>query len=328
MPDLKLKVKNKKMIIHLLLFIVSCIILFGSGTLLVKSLEKIARFLHITEYTAAFIIMAIATSLPELFVAITSGIEKDPAISLGNIMGANILDLTIVTGLIIIASRGIKVKSKTTRKDSLLMFIPLLLLLVLFFIGNSLSRIDGAILIIVFFIFSYHLIKERKKEFKEKLENNVGRYKIVFQSMLFVVLLAVMFFSSKFVVHYAILISNDLKLPTLMIGLFLISIGTVLPELTFGIAAALNNKGEIALGDQIGTIVVNSTLIIGVAALVYPIITDILLFMISAVFLIVFAFIFITFFHTGRELYVIEGIALILLYLLFTFVEFYIKMMA
>lgn len=323
----KTKAKLTMLVLNFLFFVISCVVLFGSGILLVKSLENIARFLRIAEFTAAFIIMAVATSLPELFVGIFSAIEKTTSISLGNIVGATILDLTLVTGLIIIASRGIKITSKATKRDALFILIPLSLLLVLFFIGNSLSRVDGAILVAVFFIYSYLLIKERKKEFKEKLEDKVNRYKAVFQSMAFIILLAIMLFSAKFVIHYAILLSSDLKLPPIMIGLFLISIGTVLPELTFGIAAALKNKGEVALGDQIGTIVTNSTLIIGIAALIYPVTTNVLLFMISAAFLIVSAFIFVTFFQTGKKLYVIEGIALILLYLLFVFVEFYVKLM-
>jgi cation:H+ antiporter len=310
-------------IINFLFFALFCIVLFASGVVLVESLSKIARFLRITEFTAAFIIMAIATSLPELFVGISSALEKSPLLSLGNIIGANILNLTLVTGLIILASRGLKIKSKETKKDALLMLIPVAALIILSFIGNSLSRIDGAILVCMFFIYSYRLIKKRKQEFKEKLENEIKRYEIVINSMLFVVSLLLMFYSSKLVVHYAILLSQALKVPTIVIGLFLISIGTVLPELTFGISAALKNKGEMALGDQIGTIVVNSTFIIGIVAIIQPITTSMIIFMISAAFLLFSAFIFATFFQVSRKLYVIEAIALIFLYLLFVFVEVY-----
>jgi len=315
------------MILNLLFFVLSCLVLFGSGALLVKILENIARFLRITEFTAGFIIMAIATSLPEMFIGISSAISKNPSLSLGNVIGANILDLTLVTGLIILAARGIKLKSKETKRDSLFMLIPIILLLILSFIGNSLSRVDGIILILVFFVYSYILVKKRKKEFKEPLHDHIKKYSIVFQSMLFIVLIGIMLISSRFVVHYAKLLSIDLNLPPITIGLFLISIGTVLPELTFGISAALKNKGEMALGDQIGTIVVNSTLIIGITAIICPITTKALLFMISAAFLIVSAFLFATFFQTGGKLYVIEGIALILLYLLFVFIELYIRLL-
>lgn len=310
--------------LNLLFFILFCTVLFGSGALLVKSLAKIAYFLHITEYTAAFIIMAIATSFPELFVGITSAISKNPALSFGNIIGANILDLTLVTGIIILAGRGIKIRSKKTKKDSLFMLLPVILPLILFLIGNSLSRIDGVILLLTFLGYSFYSVK-RRKEFQKPLKDKVKRLEVVFQSAFFIVFLVIMFFSANYVVHYASLLSIDLALPPIMIGIFLISIGTVLPELTFGVAAALNKKGDMVLGDQIGTVVTNSTLILGITALIYPITANFALFIISAAFLVVSAFLFATFFQTGSKLYVIEAITLILLYALFIFIEFYIK---
>lgn len=298
--------------------------LFGSSALLVKSLEKIAYFLHISEYTAAFIIMSIATSLPEFFIGITSAIAKNPALSLGNIIGANILDLTLVTGIIILAGRGIKIRSQKMKKDSLFMLLIVILPLILFLIGGSLSRIDGAILLFTFIGHSFYLVKRRKK-FQKPLKDKVKRFEAAFQFAFFIVLLVIMFFSASYVVHYASLLSVDLALPLIMIGIFLISIGTVLPELAFGVTAALKKKGDMALGDQIGTIVANSTLILGITALIYPITVNFTLFMIGAAFLVGSAFLFAIFFHTGSKLYAIEAITLILLYALFLLIEFYIK---
>jgi len=157
------------LLLNLLFFVLSCIVLFGSGMLLVKTLENIAKFLRITEFAAAFIIMAIATSLPELFVGISSAISATPALSLGNIVGANILNLTLIMGLIVLAARGIKIKSREVKRDSFFMFFFIILLLILFFVDNSLSRADGIILVVLFFVYCYELLKRRKKEFKEHL---------------------------------------------------------------------------------------------------------------------------------------------------------------
>lgn len=311
---------------NLLLFILSAVILFSSSSLLVRALEKVARFLRITEFTAGFIIMAIATSLPELFVGVSSAIEKAPALSLGNIIGANILNLTLVTGMIILVSRGAKIKTRQTKKESVYMLGLAILPLILFMIDGKLGRIDGIILITTFCAYIYHLIKKRK-EFKTQLEDKISRYGAVFNTSLFMVLLIIMFFSAKFIVHYGKLLAIDMNLPPIMIGFFLISLGTVLPEMTFGIIATLKSKGEMAIGDQVGTIVVNSTLILGVVSLITPITANVTLFMIGAAFLIVSGFLFTTFFHIGYKLYIIEGIALILIYLLFVFVEFFTKSM-
>ena len=310
--------------LNLLYFVLSCIVMVFAGTFLIKNLTKIARFLLITEFAAAFIIMAVATSLPELFIGITSALAKNPALSFGNVMGANILNLTLITGIIILVARKIEIKSKKIRRDAFFTSLIILLPIILFLIGNKLSRYDGAILLAVFFMYSYRLIKQRKK-FKKKLEDRVKRKEIVLTTFLFILFLFVLFFSAKFVVHYASLLVFDLKLPAIMIGLFLVSFGTTLPELIFGVRAAQLKHADMSLGDQLGTMIANSTLVLGVAALIYPIEVAFAPFMISAIFLFVTGFLFVTFVESGRKLDTREGISLILLYIFFVIIEFYVR---
>jgi cation:H+ antiporter len=268
--------------------------------------------------------MAVATSIPELFVGITSALEKNPALALGNIMGANILDLTIITGIIILLGRGVKIKTRKIKKDALYMSLILILPIILFLIGNSISRIDGLILIGVFCLYAYRLLKRRKK-FTKAVEDHIRRREIVINIFLFIASIVVLFLSSRFVVHYATLLSVDLNLPSIMVGLFLISIGTTLPELTFGVRAVQLGHSEMALGDQIGTIIANTTLILGVTALIYPIHAEFILFVIGAIFMILVGFLFATFSESGSKLDIKEGISLILLYIFFVIIEFYMK---
>lgn len=313
--------------LNLIYFALACIALILSGTWLVKTLTKISRFLRITEFAAAFIIMAIATSLPELFVGITSALEGTPAIALGNIIGANILDLTIVSGIIILLGRGIKVKSRKIKRDSVYMSLILLLPLALFMINNSISRIDGAILVGVFALYSYRLLKRRAK-FTKPVEDHIKRKDVVISIFIFIFSIVALFFSSKFLVHYASLLSIELSLPPIMVGLFIISIGTTLPELTFGARAVMLGHGEMALGDQIGTVIANTTLIIGITAIIYPITAHFIFFVIGAIFMLLVGFLFVTFTESGSKLDVKEGISLILLYIFFVIIEFYIKTIA
>jgi len=104
-------------LVELSLLLFWCVVLAVSGSFLVKSLTKISKFLRLEEFSVGFIIMAIATSVPEIFVGISSAIAKNPSISLGNIIGSNIVDLTLVGGIIILLSSGrkIKIKSKEIR---------------------------------------------------------------------------------------------------------------------------------------------------------------------------------------------------------------------
>ena len=303
-------------------FLLACAVLVSSGSFLVKTLAKISEFLRISEFAAASVIMAVATSLPELFVGVNSAISQNPALSLGNVIGANILDLTLVLGIIIITARGIKVK-KVAKADSLWMTGIVILPLLLFFIGNSLSRIDGLILILIFLIYSIRTLKRRHKG--KRLKDNLGRYEVLNNFSIFSISLITLFFSAHFLVKYASNIAGHFGLPPVIVGLFIISIGTTLPELTFGVRAAMLKHGDMALGNQVGTVIINSTLILGVVALIYPITANFPAFLISSVFLIIISFIFITLVSSGRSLSIKAGIFLILIYLFFMIVEFYIQ---
>jgi cation:H+ antiporter len=108
-------------------------------------------------------------------------------------------------------------------------------------------------------------------------------------------------------------------------GLFLISFGTTLPELVFESRAVLMGHSEMALGNLIGTVIVNSTLVLGITSLIQPITADFLLFITAGVFMLIVAFLFATFTESGNRLDIKEGISLILLYAFFVMIEFYVR---
>lgn len=308
----------------LIYFSLTLIVLIISGVYLVKSLNKIAKFLRISEFSAAFIIMAFATSIPELFVGVSSAISKNSALSMGNIIGANILNLTLILGIIVLVNGDIKLKSQKMGKDIYFMLIAIILVIILYIIGKSLSRIDGIILILFFGLHVYNVFKKRKK-YTKKIKNGKEQTKKFYWLLIFLLALVALFISSNFVVKYSASLALDLKLPEIVIGLFLISIATTLPELVFGVSAGQLKHKEMALGDQVGTIITNSTFVLGIVAIISPIRVEFNNFLISSIFMFISAFIAITFISTGRKLEKIEGISLILIYVFFIIIEFFIK---
>ncbi len=315
------------LLVNLVLFIFFGVIIMFSGTYLVKSLIKIANFLKISEFTAAVIIMALATSIPEFFVGISSAISGNPSLSLGNIIGANIMNLTLITGIFVLMSNGIKFKERRISKDSFYMALILLLIVILYIIGRSLSRIDGAILILVFLFNSYRIIKKRKKT-GETLNHRGGRFErkeIVLTVLIFCAALVILFVSARYIVKYGTLLAVDLQLPSIMIGLFLLALATTLPELVFGLRACKMGHPEMSIGDQIGTIIVNTTLIIGLVALIRPIKAEFIPTIIAGVFMFIAAFIFMTFVESKKKIEISEGVALIMLYIFFVIIEFFLK---
>lgn len=306
--------------LNLAYFIIACAFLAISSIALVKLLRKIAILLHITDFAAAFIIMGAATSLPELFVGITSAIAKKPSLSFGNILGANLLDTTLVLGLIIIAARKIKVKEKGIGRDSIAMLFMAMLPIILFFIGNSISRLDGAILLLSYIAYAYIIAKTRKRKKNKSERKELG--KAIPSIILFIACLIALFISANAVVKYSSAIADDFNIPLIVIGIFLISFGTTLPELSFGISSALLKHGEMGLGDQIGTVIFNSTFIVGITALIYPISAAFAPFIVASSFLLVSSLVTVVIMRDGKNLGIKEGLFLVLIYILFAILSF------
>jgi len=315
---------NYELILNLFYFFISCSILIISGAWCVRSLTHIAETLRLSKFFTAFILMAFATSIPELFIGITSALKGKSSIALGTIIGSNILDLTLIAGITIIIVKGIKVKDKGIHKNAWWMCGIALLPVILFIIGGELSRIDGIILLITFFSCIYFMYKQHKHVAKSmKQEKHV--YHKILSPFIFLFSLFILYVSADKTVFYASNIAVYFYLPEILIGLFIISLGTSLPELVFETKAVLTGFQEMALGDLIGSVVTNSTLVLGVTALIYPISANLIIFLTSSVFMLVITFLFATFLETNNGFSWKEGVALILMFLLFILLELTVK---
>lgn len=314
------------MIINLVIFIVACLILVKSADWLVGSLTKISEYFKLSEFVIGFIIMALATSVPELLVGVTSALEEKPLLGLGTVIGSNIIDLTLVIGVAVLLGKGIKLREKTIRRDIFYMMLITSLPIILMFLGNGLSKVDGLILLFFFLFYMWRVFKQ-KRRFK-KIIDHVTREEFTLSTFGFLMSLALLFFSAELVVRFGSLISAELGLPTILVGLFAVAIGTSLPELTFEARGVLAKHEEMIMGDIVGSVVMNTTLVLGVMILLSKeaiIMESPLIFFSSAAFMVIIAFIFMTFAESERGFSWNEGISLILLYAFFMIIEFYIK---
>lgn len=311
------------LVVDLSVFIVSCAVLIFLGGLLVRSLTKLASFLRVGDFVIATLIMAVSTSLPELFVGISSALAGTPAIALGNVIGSNIADLTLVAGIVALLGRGLKVSHRAIKKDAYLMVIIAVLPIVLMGLGRQLSRVDGIILVSVIVLYFAHLIGKKRKlrDFREE----VSRWGVIGHLIVFLAALPLLFLASKYVVESGTALAFDLALPAMFVGLFFLAIGTSLPELTFQARAVLRGARELALGDLIGSVIANSTLVLGVTAIITPITANFFLFLTSSVFMIIVCFMFAVFLESGRGIHWKEGLILLMMYVLFLLVEFTLK---
>ncbi len=305
---------------YLLIFIISFLVIAKSSALLVQSLTHMARFFGLSEYFIAFIFMSIATSMPEFFIGISSTIQNTSSLSFGNILGANLINLTLVIGVVALLSKGITVESKISKRNFLLIFF-IAFLPILLISDGVISRGDGIILLVSFIIYSFMLIGEREyftKILKEVNFNGESIFNAVRNLWRFFLGVSLLIGGSFILVWSGKTLAGDLNIGLIYFGIIFIALGTALPELMFGIRASLMKHSSMTLGNSLGSIAFNSTFILGIMAIIRPIyFTPEIKFIITAFFLFS-AFLLFNFFAYSRStISRREGFMLILVYVAF-----------
>lgn len=288
-------------IYYFLIFIFSCFVLAKSSSWTVQSLIRISQFLRLKEFVVSFILMAFASSLPELFVGISSAIHKISELSFGDIIGANVVNLSLIIGITAIIGKGLTIESHIVRKDALYTaFIAILPVITL--LDGLISRADALILILVT-LFYFNQVFSQKDIFTRVFKNGFQRrtaraWKMFFIDLfIFIVSIFLLIVSSEGIIRSALFFVDFIGLSLVFFGILIIAIGTTLPELIFGIKSVLLGHKEMVLGNVMGSVVVNSSLILGLVALIHPIralnfvpfVGGILFTFFSAVFFYLFA---------------------------------------
>ncbi|MDP2665994.1 MAG: sodium:calcium antiporter [Candidatus Diapherotrites archaeon] len=297
-------------------FLLSSIVLVKTASMAVKEVTNLARVFYISEFITAFVLGGFISMLPEFFVGVNSALEGVPIVGVGTLIGNNIVDLTLVFGIIAILGKDIPV-SRSERSGALPFLIMVGLPLGLMLDGN-LNRLDGLLLVIaalIYFIriFSQHAMQDKKRP--------VRRHLLMKPLLFFGAAMLVMFGSAHFVVESAVNVADGLNIPALFAGLFLISIGAALPELTLSVKAVLSRHKAIAVGDIMGNVMIDSTFALGVLALISPVAVDVGAVGIATLFMVFAALLVTTLMDSGGKLTQREGYALIGLYVVFVAVQ-------
>ena len=306
--------------LYALIFIISCFLLVLSGKWLVNSLTRIAKFLGWKEFVVAFFTIAFGASLPNLFVGILSALNKIPQLSLGDVIGANIFDLTVTVALAAFISRqGLSAPSRTVQGSSIFTISAALLPLILILDGN-LSRIDGFLLILTFAFYVFWLF--RKEERFKKVYNGVPEirgWKYFFEDLgLLIISVAFLILGAQGIVKSSSFFAQNLNLPLIFIGIFIVGIGDCLPETFFSIRAAKEGHDWMILGNLMGSVMITATLVLGTVALICPInFFDFSLLAIGRIFLVISAIFFLIFLRTGKKITRREALILFSIYILF-----------
>ncbi len=313
------------MLEYVITFILACIVIMWSGRRCVQALSKIARILRWKEFVVASAIMAVGSSLPELFVGITSSIDKEPQLSVGNVLGSNIIALSLLIAIGAFLARGLKFKKKIIQRSSLFAITFTVLPLILM-ADKELSRLDGIILLIGLGFYVRELFLQQKVHSRPfnhlKLSSSQKVRTFFVELTMFLGSLVLLLLSAEGIVFSATKIAQHSGISLVVIGILGVAVGTSLPEITFEINSIKLGFKEMMLGDAMGSVVINSGLVLGLTALISPFkIHQFGLYLNSFVFSIIIATLFFFFSRSKDEITRKESMLLLFFYILFFLVE-------
>ena len=267
------------MLINILIVISGFILLVIGADLLVRGASNIAKKFYIPEMLIGLTIVALGTSAPELIITITSAQSGATDLIIGNAIGSNLCNLLLILGLIaIIHPILIDEEAKKIHIPVSLLSAIVILILELCNLGSArafIDRIDGILLVILFITyFSFPIfteIKDIKKAFKENINNEESKKINVFVSIIFIAIGVILLkFGGDFVVDNATLIAEHFNISERVIGLTIVAIGTAMPELVTSIVSIIRKDTDLAVGNLVGSCVLNLFLILGIGAIITP----------------------------------------------------------
>lgn len=264
----------------LLLLVGLAFVVFGSDYM-VDGASDIARRSGISEFVIGLTIVGIGTSTPEMVVSFLSAFQGKSDISVGNIIGSNIFNTFLILGLTAMIL-PIRITDSCLKRDIPVNIVASLMLIVLgmnditFGIGkNCISRIDGAAMLTCFALYLYASFKNGHETEAQQNKDDVRQFKNVIIPILMIAGgLAALIGGGKLFVNHASSIAHRLGWSDKFIAITILAGGTSLPELATCIAAAFKKKGQMALGNILGSNISNVFLILGGSALIHPLAMD------------------------------------------------------
>lgn len=311
-------------VLQVLLLAVGFTMLIKGADFFVDGSSGIASRFGIPQLVVGLTVVAMGTSAPEAAVSISAALKGNAGITIGNVVGSNILNILIILGLTaFVTKKRVPVASSTIKYEMPFMILITLILLWMGYAGNEITRLEGAALWVVFLLYLFYLLKTAKKGADKNSEDDEGEgsgrgggKKEKSMAMLFlctVVGLVLIVIGSSVTVDAATAIARIIGLSERFIGLTIVALGTSLPELFTSVSAAKRGNADIAIGNVVGSNIFNILFVVGTSALITPVafenkfIVDFIVVVSAGVLLWIFSF-------RGKSLNRVEGGLLLLGY--------------
>lgn len=291
---------------------------FG-GDWLCRGAVSLASLLNVKPVIIGLTVVSIATSMPELFTSLIGSLSGSYGLAIGNIVGSNIANIGLILAISALIT-PLVVRTRLIRVD-----VPILVGVTLLFAAlawNSLSRLDGLIMLVILVVYLFFIISQSRRDRSvEALEEELAKeYK---KSSLSAAILWVvggtisLALGADLLVRSAVEMAGRVGVSDVLVGLTVVAIGTSLPELAASVTAAIRRHADLCAGNIVGSNLFNLILISGAVSVISPIQIDPRLFFVEFPAMIIFTLLMWPLYLTGRIVNRKEGLLLLCLYLAF-----------
>jgi len=261
------------MILQILILISGLLLILFGANWLVDGSSSVAKRFGISEFVIGLTIVGIGTSTPEMVVSFLSSLQGKADMAIGNIVGSNIFNTLMILGVTALIAPMTITRSNLKKDIPINIFVTVLLILLgmnftIFGMGkDQLCRIDGAILL---GIFVWYLWSSFKSDSADDEESNIKEYSTLMSAVLIAAGLASLIFGGRLFVNSATELAKMFGVSDKFIAITVMAAGTSMPELATCVVAALKGRGQLALGNILGSNISNILLILGGSALINP----------------------------------------------------------
>ena len=303
--------KMMNTLLQLFLLVAGFYMLVKGADWFVDGASGIAERFGIPQLVIGLTIVAMGTSLPEAAVSIAAAMKGSADITIGNVLGSNILNILIILGLTALVT-NVSVQMSTIKIEIPFMIGITVVLMLLGMTGNEIIFVEGIVLWALFLVYMVYLLKMAKQnqQPEEESEEQQPVWRMLVGVVVGIVLIVL---GSDVSVDAATEIARMIGLSERIIGLTIVALGTSLPELVTSVSAARKGKADIAIGNIVGSNIFNILFVVGTTALITPVayaanfITDAIIAAVAGVLLFVFVW-------KDKELNKISGIVFLAAY--------------
>jgi cation:H+ antiporter len=251
-----------------LIFTISISFLIYGSNLVVNESERISLHFNISPFIIGVSLVAFGTSLPEMVAGVIASYKNESELVVSNVIGSTIFNISLILGLVFLLSKKMKPKRDIFAKDSAWGLFPILIFIITSLDGK-IDAIEGVLFLFVMVAYLLFIKSDLKENSQEK-PTDKENFKWVKSSLALFLGFVFVVGGANFTIDSAVSIAYTFGVKEWIVGIFLIAVGTSLPELAVSIRATMKNQLDMAIGAIIGSNVSNFTIVLGISSFINP----------------------------------------------------------